>query len=178
MALHCMNHQPDSSRIATHSVCLIVCLIRIACAGLVEREYDLSDMPDMFLKGYLLWKAGILTPAHVLWQAFESSVDAALGEYDPSRDLKTKYNNLTEFLMSMRFHGGAASVHLMNGIGGTGLGRGARLTASQHFRRHNLTCISLRTLTERQPVPELRGGISKTELLRYIECCKVGVTLS
>lgn len=153
-----------------------VCCIHTA-AGLAEVELDMSDMPPMLLNAYLLYQSGALTDQHLLWQAFEMMLQSAVGEYDASRDLRAKYNNMCEYMMTINFHFGGGMVNLLNGIGGTGMGRGATLLPVEFFKRHNLTNVSLRTLKQKQPVPELAGGISFSLLFRYLETCRVSTCL-
>jgi hypothetical protein len=47
----------------------------------------------------------------------------SLGLFNPAAELSNHYSNLLEFMMSMQHVGGSAAAHLLNGEGGTGLGR-------------------------------------------------------
>jgi hypothetical protein len=110
----------------------------------------------------------IVTLLDPLWQAMCCLARTSLGLFNPAAELSSHYSNLLEFMMSMQHVGGSAAAHLLNGEGGTGLGRGVQLQAHEFLQRHNFTSISTRTLSGKQPAPELEGGISSRELLRLL----------
>jgi hypothetical protein len=133
---------------------------------MVTVSVDLSGMPPEILAVCLLLKSGALSAQHPLWQAMSCMARTSLGLFNPAVELSSNYSNLLEFMMSMQHVGGSAAVHLLNGVGGIGLGRGAQLEAHEFWQRHNFSSISTRTLSGKQPAPELEGGVSIRELLR------------
>jgi hypothetical protein len=143
---------------------------------MVTMSVDMSGIPPEMLAAWLLLKAGAMSAQHPLWQALCHMIRSSLGLLNPAVELSSNYSNLLEFMMSMQHVGGQAAVHLLNGVGGIGLGRGTQLQPHEFFQRHNFASISTRTLSAKQPAPELEGGISIRQLLLLLLRLEVRAT--
>ena len=125
--------------------------------------------PELLL-AHVLQVAEAFPHDHVLWQAFSLMMRHSLGLVDMSRELTSRYSNLVDYMSTLRYHGGAKVVHLLNGFGGTGLGRATAITDPYaFFKARNFTAISLRTISARGEAPELKGGISIPLRLRLLD---------